>query len=234
MRYSLPVDDLWYLLDSGAGAASWNMALDDALLSAVAELGRPILRFYSWIEPAATFGYFQRYAEVKALTALRPLIRRPTGGGLVPHSRDWTYSVVVPPDHSWYELSAVASYKRVHEWLRRSFSDCGIATELAPCCNPVGPGQCFVGAEKYDLLLGFEKIAGAAQRRNRLGLLIQGSIQPPPHGLQRKLWQDAMVTAGPDFASRRFERMEDPRSVIDQTAQIDANRYGTSAYNQRR
>ena len=47
-------------------------------------------RFYAWLEPAATFGYFQRFAEVERMTLLRPLLRRPTGGGLVPHAADWT------------------------------------------------------------------------------------------------------------------------------------------------
>ena len=41
-----------------------------------------------------------------------------------------------------------------------------------------------------------KKIAGAAQRRNKLGLLIQGSVQPPPLGLQRGDWEQAMRRAG--------------------------------------
>ena len=60
------------------------MALDEALLTHVAGLGRPVLRFYGWTEPAATFGYFQHHAEIAPATRLRPPIRRPTGGGLVP------------------------------------------------------------------------------------------------------------------------------------------------------
>src|SRR5208282_2939406 len=67
----------WYLLESGSGDCAFNMALDDALLQAAARLGRPILRFYGWIEPAASFGYFQRYAQVEQMTQLRPLVRWP-------------------------------------------------------------------------------------------------------------------------------------------------------------
>src|SRR5688500_19908477 len=88
----------WNLLRTGNRTASWNMALDEALLEQSSAIGGPILRLYGWAERAATFGYSQRYREVAEWTALRPLIRRPTGGGLVPHDADWTYSLVFPPE----------------------------------------------------------------------------------------------------------------------------------------
>jgi lipoate-protein ligase A len=168
------------------------MALDEALLEAVASIGQPVLRFYSWTEPAATFGYFQKFAEIERTTHLRPLIRRPTGGGLVPHYADWTYSVVIPPTHPWHALNAVDSYRRMHEWIRAAFAKLGVATELADCCRKSAPGQCFVGWEKFDVLWQGRKIAGAAQRRNKLGLLIQGSVQPPPVRLAKVDWEEAM------------------------------------------
>ena len=87
----------WYLLKTGAGHYAFNMALDEALLHAAPRLGQPVLRFYGWTEPAASFGYFQKHAEIERMTLLRPLVRRPTGGGLVPHDADWTYSLVFPP-----------------------------------------------------------------------------------------------------------------------------------------
>src|SRR5690242_7405132 len=96
----------WHLLDSGLGSACFNMALDEALLEAIAQVEVPLLRFYGWSEPAASFGYFQKYQEIARATLLRPLVRRPTGGGLVPHEADWTYSVIFPPTHEWYSLTA--------------------------------------------------------------------------------------------------------------------------------
>jgi lipoyl(octanoyl) transferase len=186
----------WFLLNSGNCDAAFNMALDEALLEAAARLGRPVLRFYGWTEPAATFGYFQKYADVERATHLRPLIRRPTGGGIVPHDADWTYSLVFPPGHEWHLLRAEASYRRVHEWIQAAFTKLDLATELAPHAHSAGPGQCFVGHEKFDLLWRGKKIAGAAQRRNKLGLLIQGSVQPPPISLARSGWEKAMGDVG--------------------------------------
>src|SRR5258706_6842935 len=94
----------WLFLRSGAGDAALNMALDEALLETAPALAQPVLRFYAWTEAGASFGYFQKHAEIEQMTLLRPLIRRPTGGGLVPHDADWTYSLVFRPQDPWYAL----------------------------------------------------------------------------------------------------------------------------------
>jgi lipoate-protein ligase A len=145
---------------------------------------------------------------------LRPLIRRPTGGGIVPHAADWTYSLAFPPGHEWHSLKAEESYRRVHEWIQAAFAKLNVTTELAPtpnsellaaqkrCEGGQTPnsemGQCFAGHEKFDLLWQGRKIAGAAQRRNKLGLLIQGSVQSRCIGISpaRTNWQKAMCAAG--------------------------------------
>ncbi|HRI12418.1 MAG TPA: lipoate--protein ligase family protein [Verrucomicrobiota bacterium] len=185
--------DTWLYLNSGPGQPALNMAWDEALLEEIARIGFPVLRTYSWAQPAATFGYFQKYDDVARFTAVRPLLRRPTGGGLVPHENDWTYSVVIPPGHPWYRTRAADSYQRLHRWLQTAFGLCGVATELVLERDPAGPGECFVGAEPDDLLWHGRKIAGAAQRRNRRGLLIQGSVQPPPAGITRAVWEKALL-----------------------------------------
>ncbi len=182
----------WFLLQSGRCAAAFNMALDEALLENVARLGRPVLRLYGWTEPAATFGYFQKFSEVARATHLRPLIRRPTGGGIVPHNADWTYSFVAPPHHEWHSLKAEESYRRIHAWIQGAFAKLKIETSLASGKKSETIGQCFAGYEKSDLLWRGKKIAGAAQRRNKFGLLIQGSVQPPPVSLMRADWEVAM------------------------------------------
>jgi lipoate-protein ligase A len=174
------------------------MALDEALLEQCAMIGAPVLRLYGWNKPAATFGYSQHYREVEGWSSLRPLIRRPTGGGLVPHDADWTYSFVFPPQHPWYALRAEESYRRAHDWVSASFRALKVQAELSECCDKPVLGRCFVGAEKFDVLAGGKKIAGAAQKRNKLGLLVQGSIQPPNDGriYKRAAWEAAFLEIG--------------------------------------
>jgi lipoate-protein ligase A len=223
----------WLLLRSGPGSAALNMATDEALLLHVATLARPVLRFYAWSESAASFGYFQRYAEVANTTPLRPLVRRPTGGGIVPHDCDWTYSVVVPPGHFWYQLKAIESYRRVHEWIQGAFSDMGLAAELALERRGEAAGQCFVGAEQFDVVADERKIAGAAQRRTRDGLLIQGSVQPPV-ALKREAWEHAACA----WAAKQWQvhwcDWQLPINMVDDVERLASGKYGSPTYNQTR
>lgn len=220
----------WLLLESGPGDAAFNMAMDEALLEAVPRLQEPVLRFYGWVERAASFGYFQKFFEVERATLLRPLVRRPTGGGLVPHDADWTYSLVFPRNHEWCSLSAVESYRRAHEWIQAAFARLGITTELAACCRKSEPGQCFAGYEKFDLLWQGKKIAGAAQRRNKFGLLVQGSVQPPAVGMKREDWETAMRDAG----AREWEVYRPDTQLSERVEELVAKKYSRRSYNEKR
>jgi len=217
----------------GPGDPAFNMALDETLLHAASRRGQPVLRFYSWTEPAASFGYFQKYAQVERMTALRPLVRRPTGGGLVPHDADWTYSLAFPPNHAWYSLSATESYRRVHEWLQAAFARLGLNTELAPAALKAQAGQCFQGHERFDLLLGGRKIAGAAQRRTRDGLLIQGSVQPPP-SVPRNAWQEAMLAVASPTYGVGWENLQPEAWLTEHAQELARRKYSQASYNQRR
>lgn len=223
----------WWLMNSGVGEPPANMAMDEALLEAMPRLGRPVLRFYGWTQPAATFGYFQAYNDVARTTHLRPLIRRPTGGGIVPHDADWTYSAAFPPGHEWHALKAEESYRRIHDWLRLAFAELKVETALAPCCKKSLPGQCFVGHEKFDLLWHGKKIAGAAQRRNKSGLLIQGSVQPPVP-LQRGDWEAAMQAVAKRDFNVTWQTFPATDAVHEAAAGLAAGKYAAEGYNQKR
>lgn len=210
------------------------MALDEALLEAMPRVQKPVLRFYGWAEKAASFGYFQKFSDIERATVLRPLVRRPTGGGLVPHDADWTYSLAFPTDHEWYSVSAVESYRRAHDWIRAAFAKLEIPTELAPCCRKSEPGQCFAGYEKFDLLWHGKKIAGAAQRRNKLGLLIQGSVQPPPLSLKRGDWEMAMRSAGAEMFGAQWAEWSLDDALNQRVAELVAQKYFQKSYNEKR
>jgi lipoate-protein ligase A len=179
--------NLEVLPDRTAGAAE-NMAVDFLLLQRYPR-AVPRFRHYEWRGPAFTFGYSQKITFIRSQLPADghfDLCRRPTGGGLVDHRDDWTFSLVIPRGHPLEELRATQSYREVHEVLAAALRAQGVAAVTKPCTDqpaadgaPAGPaGVCFQRAEVYDVVHGSsgEKIAGAAQKRNKQGLLFQGSI----------------------------------------------------------
>ena len=112
------------------------MAIDEALLRDVRE---PVLRIYEWSVPAVSLGYFQPHA----LAGDRPFIRRYTGGGLVDHAHDVTYTVVLPRAHEWMELSAPESYCHIHRGVQAALAACGVVSELTPAAQAVESEACF-------------------------------------------------------------------------------------------
>jgi lipoate-protein ligase A len=210
------------------------MALDEALMECAPAIGAPVLRFYGWTEPAGSFGYSQRYSEIEKATMLRPLVRRPTGGGLVPHDADWTYSLAFPPEHYWYRLKAIESYERVHQWIQDAFARINVKTTLSPGTPKALPGQCFIGSEKFDVLWFGKKIAGAAQRRTKTGLLIQGSIQPPPISLARMDWQTAMCKSAEQNFEVEWAHLQVQATLADATERLKSSKYSQDSFNKSR
>lgn len=169
------------------------MALDFLLLQRYPRAGVPRFRHYGWHRPSFTFGYSQKIAFVRDQLPAGErfdLCRRPTGGGVVDHRDDWTFSLVIPRGHPLEDMRATQSYREVHECLAAALQRQGVAaaTKKAPDAphpaGPLGPGVCFQRAELYDVVheRTGEKIAGAAQKRNKHGLLMQGSLWRPSVG----------------------------------------------------
>jgi lipoate-protein ligase A len=79
--------------DIASRSAALNMAIDEALLE---HASLPSIRFYKWDHPALSFGYFGGFADVANYAPERDLVRRWTGGGIVFHGDDLTYSIVIP------------------------------------------------------------------------------------------------------------------------------------------
>jgi lipoate-protein ligase A len=94
--------------------------------------------------------------------------------------------------------------------------------------------QCFVGAEQNDVLWRGQKIAGAAQRRNRQGLLIQGSVQPPPIGLAKADWQKAMCDVAFEKWHVNWSAFEPDTSLNWRAEELVRRKYALAEHNQRR
>lgn len=198
----------WILLDSGRCEPSLNMKVDEQLLENGSTIGKPVLRFYGWTVAAVSYGFFQKQEDIEKLTPIRPVVRRPTGGGLVVHIDDFTYSLTFPATHPWYRIKAQDGYKLLHQWIQFAFAKLNIPTELAQETFRPVQGQCFQGYEKYDLLRNGRKIAGAAQRRKKSGLLIQGSIQPLPSGISHSQLKSALCDSAKDLWQVTFINLD--------------------------
>jgi lipoate-protein ligase A len=230
-----------------AGAAE-NMAADFLLLQrypvAEGEATRARFRHYGWRGPAFTFGYSQKIVYVRAqLAALAPdehldLTRRPTGGGVVDHREDWTFALVIPRGHALYDARATESYRQVHADLVAALRAQNAPVVLKESCEacpatsdhgqdahatlkPAGPTVCFVRPELYDVLHAETgaKVAGAAQKRTKHGLLFQGSIAKSALGevdweafteafttrLGETLGAEALTSPWPEFAEGEMD-----------------------------
>ena len=218
------LDELHVYDDVEPKPAALNMAVDEALLESAAA---PILRFYRWRRPSLSFGYFGRYADVANQSSHREIVRRWTGGGIVPHGDDLTYSVIVPASASFFARSSVEIYAEVHESIRQALEANGIHSILANWATPKVSEDCFANAVRADVLSDGRKIAGAAHRRSRAGLLHQGSIQ---QGNLPNRFRD-------DFARILCERFE-PRTLapelLERAKTIAAAKYGTADWLTRR
>lgn len=168
-------DSLDLILPDEAHDGPMQMALDEVLLGAVV---RPTLRIYRWASPCVTFGYFQAFAAVREAYPMIPVVRRWTGGGMVEHGKDLTFSLLVPSGTKAASMPPASFYRELHRrlasWLARVVSS---EVRLAGREDIQAGPSCFSAPAGDDLLLSGEKILGGAQRRSAGALLYQGSLQ---------------------------------------------------------
>lgn len=176
--------DIYFLWIDSKHSPDLNMAIDEELLFESQKNNTPFLRFYEWDRKAMSIGYIQRYSQtVKNGYAL---VRRPTGGGVVFHDIDLTYAITIPSGNKIERLSREESYHIFHKVIISALSSIGLDSELIH--NTEIPKerhsmQCFTAPVKFDVAIKkantTSKVAGAAQRRTKFGILHQGSIVLP-------------------------------------------------------
>ena len=214
------LDQLHVYDDPEPRSAALNMALDETFLE---NADAPLLRFYRWRGPSLSFGYFGCYAEVANQSSHREIVRRWTGGGIVPHGDDLTYSIVLPASHPSFALSSPEIYAELHEAIRLSLLSNGVEAVLASSAGARVSETCFANPVRADVISNGEKIAGAAHRRTRAGLLHQGSIQRGdlPGGFRADLAR---------HLCDRFERKEVSPGVLARAAEVAKAKYGTDEW----
>lgn len=158
-----------------------QMAVDELLVSSFA----PCIRFFNWdSRPQATFGYIQKFAQAE--TELKNLgvnsfTRRITGGGLVLHKDDLTFSLVFDlPSRVQPNLI----YTALHGAVQKELEKAGFMSDFYKGKSDYRPqtagGQvqnCFTNPVADDLMQDGKKVLGGALRRFDKRVLYQGSLQ---------------------------------------------------------
>jgi lipoate-protein ligase A len=166
----LPLLDLW--IDPAARDGPENMAVDEWLAET---RDRPVLRSYRWQSGWGSCGYFVRTADLPEWPVR--WVRRWTGGGIVDHRTDWTYTLFVPKGFGLAAAKGGESYRIIHQALVVALRASGVDARLSGGMPAAAGGECFRRPVEHDVLdRAGRKIAGAGQRRTVLGLLHQGSV----------------------------------------------------------
>jgi lipoate-protein ligase A len=161
---------------------AWNLALDEAILRAVAaDKAPPTLRLYAW-EPAVTLGRGQPASDVDG-EALRArgyrLLRRPSGGTAVLHRDELTYSIAVPSDEVRVGAGIVDAYRRLSAPLIGTLQALGVP-DVSAVAHPDARGErlpiCFALTSDYEITSGGRKVVGSAQMRVKGGALQHGTL----------------------------------------------------------
>lgn len=175
----------WRILKSNHLGSARNMAIDEAILEGVIKgYSLPTIRFYGWNPATVSCGYNQNIEKEIDLKSIEDagygFVRRPTGGRLVLHEDEVTYSVVAKCSGR-LGGNVTESYFEISKALQAGFYFLGVEVELergslssAHQRQDVNP--CFASSSRFELNYNRQKIVGSAQVRRENVLLQHGSI----------------------------------------------------------
>jgi lipoate-protein ligase A len=201
------------------------MAVDEWLLESCEV---PTLRVYRWSDEWGSLGYFSELASARSSFPDLQWVRRRTGGGVVDHRNDWTYTIIDPAGGPLAKARGDESYRLIHQALSAALGECGIACRLSTGEEANDASSCFQNPVRRDLVSADgKKIAGAGQRRTQRGLLHQGSLALKPNPDLSLVGQFATQLAN----EVQFVRLDPPKALIESKV---AAMYGCDAWTHRR
>jgi len=178
------MDEVWRLLITSPATGGRNMAVDEAVLEAVASgQSPPTLRFFEWEPACLSLGHAQA-PEVLDLGALASLgwhwVRRPTGGRALLHTDELTYSVIAPEGLPGLAGGVLPSYQFLSRGLLAGLGVLGLRPD-PPALTVVGAAErsnpvCFEVPSAYEITAAGKKLIGSAQLRRRGAVLQHGSL----------------------------------------------------------
>ncbi len=182
------------LIDSAPRRGAANMAVDEYLFQNLGKEPRTIVRFYTWARPTASLGYSQSADKILDLDYCRrngiDVVRRITGGKLVLHWREITYSIA-SSDTEIFSSTLAESYRLISAALIHGLEKMGLRARLAgppPSSYLKGNMPCFAFPARDEIEINGRKIVGSAQKRVAGRFLQHGSIPlQDDEGLLRRI-----------------------------------------------
>ncbi len=173
----------WFLiLENEPGIGSYNMAVDDYLFENLGNEPKTFIRFYSWKRPTLSIGYSQKIREALDLEFCQKneidIVRRITGGKLVLHYREVTYSIC-SSDTETFTSSLSKSFKMISNALIKGLKELDIPAYLAEddqASYSRSSLPCFSYPAKNEIKVKGKKIVGSAQKRISYKFIQHGSI----------------------------------------------------------
>lgn len=217
-----------------------QMALDEVLVRTHAE--GSALRVYNWTHlPAVTFGYAQFIGEVRREAQTHrfagEICRRPTGGGVVYHKDDLTFSLVFASADKPTEI-----YRKLHGDIHAALMFCGVSAQVfnqklpAAAYAPSRQNQasaCFVNPVENDLLLpNGQKILGGAIRRFGQTVLYQGSLQVPG-ARTNPACRQAVIEGVRGFLQKDLKVQAAAKEQIEQARRLAQTQYQTRQWTEK-
>ncbi|MDX4060038.1 lipoate--protein ligase family protein [Aliarcobacter skirrowii] len=160
-------------------SSSINSNIDKALFKAFKNGSMPILRLYTW-EDCVTLGAGQKLDDYEKLqTSYKNNIsKRLTGGGVLFHGHDISYTILVNPNMI-ENKDVKETYFLICQFLLKFYEDLGLKADFAKDNKDIVLSKspfCQVGFEAYDIIINNRKIGGNAQKRAKNCILQHGSI----------------------------------------------------------
>lgn len=171
------------LLDEGPRTGAWNMALDEAIMDAVAEgAAPPTLRLYQWAPPCLSLGRRQPLQGVDLARLVDDgceAVRRATGGWSILHTDELTYSVTLAPDDPRANGPILDAYRKLSAGLVAGLELLGVHAVMKPATASGThniTAACFEVPSAYEITANDRKLIGSAQARPNGRVLQHGSL----------------------------------------------------------
>ncbi len=155
-----------------------NMSIDKELLREFENNLNPIFRTYSW-ETSCTIGVSQKFDDLVDIQEYSSTYaKRLTGGGILFHGNDISYSLIIPTQYMKTK-SVKQSYEIICAFLLDFYKSFGLNAIFAKDDKNIKFSKnayCQIGFEEYDIVINGKKIGGNAQKRTRNAIFQHGSI----------------------------------------------------------